>query len=201
MKLSQEPCRHGRYPWHAYYMLYITRLGCVSWHNGYEWVCHNGMMHVALVWWMCVRRFGLATSIDNQKQKHGFDWRPLKHLFTYPSMAMAGLHQVSAHGWKKKTEVQVNQFLHSYACPSPAHLILKRCTLHACLSSNCQSRCQEGWWTILSATDDRWRGLRGAGWVHVKGSASEGLLWRCYGDKAEGEVVYDGRRWVVHTRG
>lgn len=199
MKLSQEPCRHGRYPWHAFYTLYITGLGRVSWPNGYEWVCHNGMMHVALLWWMCAR-WVWTLYITWQSKTGTRIW--LKTSQTPFHLSFKGKSRASSvlRSWWGKTQVQVNQFLHSYACPSQAYLILKRCTLHACLSGNCQSRFQESWWTILSATDDRWRGMRGAGWVHVKGSAGEGLLWRCYGDKVEGEVVYDGRWWVVHTR-
>lgn len=172
MKLSQEPCRHGRYRWHAY-MLYITRLGCpgikamnepvtMAWYmlhlsDGCAWGSSDTLHHLTIK----ERNTDSAGDLSNA-------------LSTYPSMARAALHRVSARDRKKL--VQVNQFLHSYTRPSRAHLILKRCTLHAWLSSNCQSRCQEGWWTILSATDDRWRGVRGARWVHVKGSASKGLL-------------------------
>lgn len=53
----------------------------MSWHNGNEWACHNGMIHVALKWWMCVRQFGHITSLDNQREKHGFGRRPLKRPF------------------------------------------------------------------------------------------------------------------------
>lgn len=144
----------------------------MSWHNGNEWVCHNGMIHVALKWWMCVRQFRLHHLTI--KERNTDSTGDLSN--TFPSFNGKSRPSSGFRAGQEKTDVQVNHFLHSYTRPSRAHLILKRCTLHACLSSNCQSRCQEGWWTILSAIDDRWRGVRGACWVHVKGSASKGLL-------------------------
>lgn len=182
-------------------MLYITEPGRVSWHNGYEWVCHKCMMHVALLWLMSVSRFGHVTSFDDQKQTRGFDQR----LFKIPSHLSFNSKGHPSSGsccprWVKLKFKSTNFCIPMLVLHRPISFWSDALS-RACLSSNCQSRCQEGWWTILSATDDRWRGLRGACWVHVKGSASKGLLWRCYGDKAEEEVVYDGRWWVVHTRG
>lgn len=154
-------------------MLYITGLGWMSQQNSNEGDIHNGKIHTLHLRDGCA--WGSSDMLHHLaiKQRNTNSARDLSNTFRLPSKAEACLSSGFCL-WREK--VKVNRFLHSRALPSQAHLILRRGNLHARLSSSCQSKCQECWWTTLSATDHRWRGAREAGWVHVKGSPSKGLL-------------------------
>lgn len=189
MKLSQEPCRHGKRPWHAYYMWYCISLQWIVYGN--DRVCYTSVIDMHEVFWTCL------TTLPRQKD--------LSNTFSliHCQQEQCSIRSLLPHGsMVGKTQAQVNQFLHSWTRPSKAHLILKRCTLRACLSRKCQSRCQRTRWTILTATDDRWWGLRGAGWVHVKGCAGSclgqqgvamALLWKQ--GQSKRYFVMDVDRW------
>lgn len=113
MELSKEPCRHGRYPWHAY-TLYITGPGCACWHNGHEWVCQGGMIHVSPLWWMCVMQVELPHHLTIKDRNRDLT-EDLSNIFlAFLLMAKAGPHQVllTRIGGKLSSSKPISAFLY-----------------------------------------------------------------------------------------